>query len=234
MIDLHSHIIPNVDDGSKSMEQTIEMLKEAEKAGFTDIFATPHYIPNSIEQEESDVIAKVENLNKIAKDQNINIKIHKGEEVYLVNDIHELIIQNRLVSLSYSKNILIELPMHSPAMFLDDVIFKIFSLGYTPIIAHPERYDYVKNNIGYIKKLKENGVLFQANFGSFLGIYGRTAKKTLKKLLKSGLIDFMGSDCHRPNTVYAGMPEAIKALKKVIKEDGIQKICIDNPKKILG
>ena len=233
MIDLHTHIIPNVDDGSKSMEQTIQMLKQAEDAGFTDVFATPHYIKESIEQEASNIILKVEELNKIASGNKINIKIHPGEEIYLVNDLHELISQGKLLTLANSKYILIELPMHSSVAYLNDVVFNIFSLGFIPVIAHPERYDYVKKNIKYIEELKQNGVLFQGNFGSLVGIYGKTAKKVLKKLLKYGLIDFMGTDSHRPDTIYNDMPKIMKNFKKIVKENGFQRLCIDNPRKIL-
>src|SRR5574344_2525487 len=104
MIDLHSHILPNIDDGSSSSLESFIMLKEAEKAGFTDIIATPHYMAGITRQDPQSVLKQINEINQACKEQGIHIKVHPGEEIYAVPDLIELVKSNKLISMCLSKN----------------------------------------------------------------------------------------------------------------------------------
>lgn len=234
MIDIHSHLIPNVDDGSKSPEETFELIKEAEKAGITDIVLTPHYIANSYEQDPRTLILIKDKLKQILDKENINVNLHIGMEVYIVDNLIELIKQGRLLTLAGSKYLLMELPLNTNVQYLDMVIFKLIENNIVPIIAHPERYKFVQEKPDNVKKLIDSGCLIQSNIGSILGIYGKHAKKTIIYLLKNSLVHFLATDAHRENTIYPMLKKAIKKIERIIGKEKIEELTKTNAQKILN
>lgn len=233
MIDVHSHIIPAIDDGSYSIEETLKMLKEAEKAGFTDIIATSHYVENYYEADIQQRQESIDEINNKLEENGINIKIHCGSEIYVSQNMVELIKNKKASSLANTKYVLFELPMNNNIMYLDEIIFEIQSAGFIPVIAHPERYSYVQSNPKMLVELINKGVLFQANFGSIIGKYGNTAKKTLKKLLQYNMIHFLGADAHRSNSIYTNIDMAIIELRKIISEEKLIELTVTNPEHLL-
>ena len=233
MVDIHTHIIPNVDDGSKSVEDTFTLFKEAVNAGFTDVVLTPHYIKDyydtNTEIREFWVKSIQDTLNKLE----IPINVYVGNEIYICEDMDRLIFENKVSCLNNSKYVLFELPMNLNVKYLDQIIFKIFNLGKVPIIAHPERYSFIQNDIPYAKKLHEKGVLFQSNYGSILDLYGKEAQKTLEKLLRQDLINFMASDVHRPDTIYSVIEESKNKIEKIVGSFKLEKLTTINPRKII-
>ena len=137
MIDIHSHLVYDVDDGARTLEDTLYMLKEAEKAGFTDIILTPHYMENYYEVPSSEISDKIENIKKNA--QNIKIKLHQGNEIYATENIVELLNSNIAMSLNNSRYVLFELPMKNMPMNLEQIFYLLLQAGKLPVIAHPER-----------------------------------------------------------------------------------------------
>ena len=182
MIDMHSHFLPQIDDGSRNVEETFQMIKEARKAGFTAIVSTSHYISDTYEfnkEERREIINAISsNLSK----EDIDIKLYNGAEVYIDVDIIEKIKNETIPKINNSKYLLIELPMQTQMLSADDIIHTILSNNIVPIIAHPERYKYVQDNPNILIDYIEKGVLFQANFASIIGYYGNSAKKTVIKL----------------------------------------------------
>lgn len=233
MVDIHTHIIPEIDDGSKSVEQTFELFKEAVAVGMTDIILTPHYIKGYYETNTNIREYWVKSLQDTLNKLEIPINVYIGNEVYVCENMDELIDKNIVSCLNNSKYVLFELPMNSNIKYLDQIIFNIFNLDKVPIIAHPERYSYVQKNINIIKKLREQGVLFQSNYGSILNLYGESARKTLEKLLKEDLIDFLASDVHMPNSIYPLIKESKKRIKKIIGTEELNKLTTVNPRRIL-
>lgn len=219
MIDVHSHLIPNIDDGSKSVSETISLIKEARDVGFTDIILTPHYMMNYYEADIEEAKLWKQKLQEILNEELIEVNLHLGMEVYITDDLMDKIEQNKIITLSDSKYLLMELPLNSNVHFMDDVIFKLINNGITPIIAHPERYKIVQENLEVVEKLIEMGCLIQSNYASILGYYGKHAQKTMKKLLKNNLINFLGTDTHRKNTIYPMVPKSIKKISKIIGEE---------------
>ena len=234
MIDIHTHIIPNIDDGSKSVEETFNLMKEAEEAGFTDIILTPHYITNYYETPGSEVKFWTESLQNIINQKGLEIQLHSGMEIYIFEELGELLRSGQIITLANSNYVLIEFPMSTTMRNVEQILFVIRNMGYKVIIAHPERYKYIQDNIEYAMQLVEEGCLLQSNYGSIVDIYGKEAKKTIKQLLKMDLISFLGTDTHKEGTIYSLMPKILKKMKKIISEEKLYEITTKNPKKILN
>lgn len=230
MIDFHSHILPGIDDGAKNLEQSIAMVNEAKKVGFTKIISTSHYMENYYECNEKN---RKELLEQVQKNVN-GIELCLGNEIYITNNIIELLQNGQASSINGTKYVLFEFPLITTRPMNDkEVIYRLVENGYIPIIAHPERYPFIQENPDYLFELEEMGALFQANYGSIIGMYGLKAKKTLKILLKNNLISFFGSDVHRPEQVYNKMPKIIKKLKKIISNEEFEEFTEINPEKVL-
>lgn len=213
MIDVHSHIINEIDDGSKSIEMTIDMLKKAEQSGTTDIIATPHFMRGRFEVEYRDVVKKVEDLKDIAKENNININIYAGQEVYFSKNILNYYNDKMIGTINNTKYMLIEFPMLE--FNIDEVINTIYELqirGITPVIAHPERYRQFIKDPSLINALIKEGMLFQLNAGSIVGGFGKDVKKTATKYLEDNIYSFIGSDAHRDIGRNTDMKEALEVL----------------------
>ena len=234
MVDIHSHLIPNVDDGSKSVEETFMLIKEADRAGITDIILTPHYIVNSYEQNANTLILLKDKLQQILDKDKINVKLHIGMEVYITDNLIDLLKQNKLLTLANSKYLLMELPLNTHVQYEDIIIFKLIENNIIPIIAHPERYKFIQENPDKVEELIESGCLMQSNIGSILGIYGNHAKQTFKYLLKKDLIHFLGTDTHRKDTIYPLLKKATKKIEKIIGKEKTEKLIKINPQKILN
>lgn len=214
MIDIHSHIINEIDDGSKNIEMTINMLKKAEQSGTTDIIATPHFMRGRFEVEYNEVVKKVEDLRKIAKENNIDINIYAGQEVYYSKNILEYYNDKIIGTINNTKYMLIELPMLE--FNIDEVINIIYELqirGITPIIAHPERYKLFIKKPSMINSLIKEGMLFQLNAGSITGNFGKDVKKTATKYLENNIYSFIGSDAHRDIGRDTDIKEALGILE---------------------
>lgn len=219
MKDLHSHILMGIDDGSKDLQTSIEILKNAAKNNITDILLTPHYIKNSKYMANNEQKQKL--LNELKQEMlsnGININLYLGNEVYINDDILYLIKSKQISTLNNSKYILIELPFMNQISNLKEIIFELIVNNYIPIIAHPERYQFVQENPIIIKELIDMGVLFQGNYKSLYGNYGKKAKKTLKILLKNNLIHFLASDIHCSNKDYE-ISKLKRKIKKIVKDE---------------
>lgn len=229
MVDIHSHILAEIDDGSKDMEMTINMLKKAEKSGTTDIIATPHFMRGRFEVEYNEVLKKVEELKEISRENNIDINIYAGQEIYYNKNILEYYNDNMIGTINNTKYMLIELPMLE--FNIDEVINTIYELqirGITPIIAHPERYKPFIKKPSMINTFIEEGMLFQLNAGSITGAFGKDVKKTANKYLENNIYSFIGSDAHRDIGRDTDIKEALDIL-----EISQRKEFIDNGKLML-
>ena len=231
MVDIHSHIINEIDDGSKSIDMTINMLKKSEQSGTTDIIATPHFMRGRFEVEYKDVVIKVEELKKIVKENNIDINIYAGQEVYYSRKLIEYYNDKIIGTINNTKYMLIELPMLE--FNIDEVINTIYELqirGIVPIIAHPERYKQFIKKPSIINSLIKEGMLFQMNTGSIVGDFGKDVKKTAAKYLEHNVYSFIGSDAHRDRGRDTDISEALNILELPQKKEFINngKVMLQN------
>ena len=222
MTDIHSHILFDVDDGSNSIEESISLIKKMNMIGFDNIILTPHYIENSKYCSFNDEkLKKLNILKNEVKKQGIPINLYLGNEIFINDHIIEEIKNNQIYTLNNSKYLLFELPFHNQILNLQDIIYEIILAGYIPILAHPERYDAFQNDYHLVDTLKKEGLLFQCNYSSILGYYGKDAKKLFKYLLKSNYVDYLGTDIHHINKTYV-IDNFEKIKKKIIKYAGIE------------
>lgn len=197
MKDLHTHILFNIDDGSKSIEESITILKKMENLGITDVMLTPHYIENSnydCNNKEKKEILKV--LEKKVSEENISINLYLGNEAFFAENLLSLIKSKKISTLNRSRYLLIEFPMGPVYNNTPMIISELISKGYSPILAHPERYPDFQENSQIAEEYLRMGVHLQGNFTSLFGKYGKKSEKTLKILLKKKQISFLGSDVH--------------------------------------
>ena len=234
MRDIHSHIMYGIDDGASTKEESLSILKKAYDEGITDIVLTPHYINKSKYDCNNKKKQKILNeLKKELKKDNIGINLYLGNEVMIDRDIIKLIEKEEISTINKSKYILVEFPMNSEEKDSINIMFELIRKGYLPILAHPERYSYVRKHPEKIDKYIEMGVLLQGNYLSLFGKYGKEAKKFLKKLLKQRKITILASDIHKERNKYR-----IKRLKRKLMwlirdKDYIEKILDTNFIKII-
>lgn len=234
MIDIHTHLLNNVDDGSRDVTESLACFKKAAESGFTDIILTPHYIEGSFENDIEIIEPKIEELKTKLEDNNIRINVYHGNEVYITEHIGELIENNKAATLARSKYFLFELPMNSKILTLNNVIMQIKEVGAIPVLAHPERYGFVKENPDVIRDLIARGVLMQCNYGSIIGQYGNGAEKTIIKMLKCNMVHFLGTDTHRTGYVYEHFYEVRKEFLKYISREKFEELTTTNAKHILN
>ncbi len=229
MIDFHSHIIPSIDDGSKSVEETFNLMKEAQKAGFDKVLSTSHYMEGYYEVENREREVWINAINEKLYQNGINIHIYLGNEIYITDNIIKLLEEGKASTVNNTSYVLFELPLNSEPMNLYDVVFEMLRYKLVPILAHPERYSFVQKDPELLYDLIQKGVLMQVNYGSIVGQYGKSAKIIAKKLFENDMVHFLGTDVHRQNTIYPRMPEILKEITELIGETKLFEISTVNP-----
>ena len=216
--DIHCHLLPGIDDGSNSIEESIEILRRAEKEGVSEIVLTPHYIENTRyncnNKNKQDLFEK---LKETMEQSGINIKLYLGNENYMSMNFIELLENNEIMSINNSRYLLLEFPLNQIYKNSKECLYELVTKGYVPILAHPERYRDFQNNPDLVEEYTRMGILLQGNYKSLLGKYGSKAKKTLKILLKKDLITFLGSDIHHIEDYQ--IDKAYKKVKRIVKDE---------------
>lgn len=219
MFDLHSHILPDMtgDDGSRSLEMSLGMLKMAVAAGTTDIVATPHVNRRGVVPSWSEVTSKLSLLQEAVQKENIPIHIYAGAEVEINYDALEFLTGNGQPDycIGGTSYILCELTEQSQADQTEKLLFELMLRGYNPILAHPERYIRIMEHPERVLKWMQKGVLTQCNMGSFTGAFGELAKEHAEDLLRNQMIVFLGSDAHRTNWRTPDQREGLRAIEKL-------------------
>ncbi len=194
-VDIHSHLIPNIDDGAKDMERSIELILALKKMGYKKLITTPHVsdmFPNSTKT----ILDSYQNLKLELKAREIDIELEIAAEYYVDETFEELLKSRDILTFGENRYLLFELSYFTPPLDLDSLVYDIKMAGYTPVLAHPERYVYFHDDINKYHHLKSLGVLFQINFISLVDYYSKEVTDIVKKLITNGLVDFIGSDIH--------------------------------------
>jgi tyrosine-protein phosphatase YwqE len=192
--DIHSHLIPAIDDGSKSLEQSIQMIRYLYDMGFKKIITTPHIMSHRFLNDKKTILDGYDILKQELIEQDINIDIEVAAEYYYDDHFLDLIKKDEIMSFG-DKYILFELSYHNKPLGLEQTVHQLLKLGYKPVLAHPERYTYYTKDEDYLN-LKEMGLLFQINAISTQGFYGKAVQKAVQRVINLGIVDFIGSDIH--------------------------------------
>lgn len=234
MIDFHTHIIPNIDDGSRSIEETFNLMKEAKEAGFEAIVSTSHYIEDYYETDTPEREVWVNAIYENLKVKNIDINLYLGNEIYISENIIKLLEEGKASTINDTSYVLFEMPLNAEPLNLYDVIYEMLQYKLVPILAHPERYSFVQKEPELIYDLIQKGVYMQSNYGSILGQYGEKAQIIVRKFFENNMIHFLGTDVHRQNTIYPKVPQALSEIRDIIGEEKLEELTTKNPKLALA
>lgn len=216
MVDLHSHLIWSIDDGSKSKEMTTNMLKQAVRGGTTKLVLTPHYLQGHYEVQMNEVKERANEVKELVKELGLDIEIYCGQEVYYSEHILESYLNKEIGTINDSRYMLIEFNMRNFSIKeVVEVLYELQLRGIVPVIAHPERYYRFINKPSLINEFIKEGFLFQLNLGSITGDFGKDVRKTAEIFLKNKIYSFIGSDAHRDEKRNPDMSNGVEALKEM-------------------
>lgn len=206
--DMHAHLLPAIDDGSTSIENSLELITGLQELGFTQLLATPHVMYDFYKNPTEKILSKLDEVRNALDKNNINIKIDASAEYYFDEELKDRLSKNDIISFGKENYLLFEFSYFNEHQGVFETLSEMFEKGYTPLLAHPERYPYFVEDLEKFDQLKEMGVKFQLNLLSLVGNYGDSAIHGANYLIDKGFIDFMGSDIHRTTH----LPKLEKAL----------------------
>lgn len=217
MIDLHCHILPNVDDGPQSLADSVEMAKLAVTEGITTIIATPHHRNENYENHSQTIFRKVEEFNSVLKNEKINLTVLPGQETRIYGEMIEGLESGEVGTLNHqgkSKYVFVELPSGHVPRYTSQLLFDMQLKGFIPIIVHPERNQEIMENPEVLYQLVKKGALTQVTASSVSGHFGKTIKKFSLQLVEANLTHFIASDAHNTKSRSFKMVEAYDTIKK--------------------
>ncbi|MCM3711645.1 tyrosine-protein phosphatase [Sporosarcina luteola] len=228
MIDVHCHILFGVDDGPKTIEDTIRIVEKAAKEGITDMVATPHAFSPHYHVPKEEIESQIRLLTGCLKAGGYPINLHTGQEVRIHENVIEKIIKNEAMTLAGSRYLLLELPSQSIPLYTISVIQTMLENEVIPIIAHPERNRAIAEKPARLERLIRQGAFAQVNAGSLSGQFGKSVQRLSMQLVEANLIHTYGSDVHdtkaRPLLFYEGL----SYLEKKKKHDSIDLLLKNN------
>ena len=212
--DMHSHLLPGIDDGAEDLETSVELIRGLQDLGYRKLITTPHIIWDLYKNTPTIINEKLDLVRKALKDKGIDVELTAAAEYFLDEHVEELLKKKEPLLTVSGNKVLIEFSMIFPSMNAKDVLFDMLMSGYQPIIAHAERYQYLQQNKEFYDELKDMGCLLQLNILSLYGHYGRTVRELAEYLLAKGFYDLVGTDLHHSRHLeelkHAEMTPALK------------------------
>lgn len=226
-VDIHSHLLPGIDDGAKTFEDSLRLTQKLLSFGFSQFITTPHIIQHVWDNTHEQILANKSTTVKELEKNNINIPFRAAAEYLMDDQFIRLFQSGKLLTLK-DNYVLVEMSYINPPIHLYNILFDLKIAGYIPVLAHPERYLFYHNNFNEYLKLKKAGCLFQLNLLSMVGYYGNSITKIAENLLKKGMYDFVGSDVHHNNHLAAFQQKVqlkdLSPLKEIISNNQFFKI----------
>lgn len=230
--DIHCHILPGLDDGPKSAEESLQMLDIAKKDGIDIIVATPHIKQGIYDATIKEIKEKIARLKEIAGDSSLLLGADVSVSARLLSDLKS----GEVLFLNEKNYLLLEFPAFSmpPMDYVDDLLSILKEMEIYPLVTHPERNALLLNNIDAIKNLVTKGIYFQVTAMSITGEFGKEIQKFTKKLLKNGLVHVIASDAHDPINRPPILSRAFEKITKEFNADLARQVCITNPGEIVS
>lgn len=214
--DMHNHLVPKVDDGSKFLEESLDCLRTLKAVGFKKVYITPHFQYPRFQNDEDDIRRRYADLKETVESMELGIEMAGVAGEYRIDSGFAKRLENPRFLKVADKYVLVEFSLHQQMMGCDEMIFDMQMKGYEVILAHPERYPYLGVQSSRMEQLKNQGVFFQVNILSLGGFYGEEAKRRAHEMLDRGWVEFLGTDTH--NTLYA------QALSDLSRDRKMEKI----------
>lgn len=234
LIDIHTHILPGVDDGAKDLEQAIAIAKVAAQDGIKSLVATPHVIGGAFENHREDIIKKVKNLNLCLQVQQINLRILPGAEYYLEPDLPERLKAGELLTINDSgRYLLLEFPATLVPAGTGNILQALVSQGITPIIAHPERNRHILNHPEIMERLAARGILAQVTSISITGANGTGSKEMALRFLQTGVAQIVASDAHSVRTRSPLLTPAFREIERLWGHKFASTVFCQNPWRVV-
>lgn len=210
-VDVHSHLLPGLDDGVKTFEESEAIILEFQRLEYTKLITTPHVMSDFFRNSNETILEKLAETNAYLKQKGIAVTLEAAAEYYLDETLMSRVEHNEPL-LTFGKNyLLFETNFMTEPLNLKEFIFLATTKGYKLVLAHPERYIYLQNNFEKAEDLAGRGVLFQLNVSSLLGYYSKGAQQTAQKLIDKGYVQLLGSDCH--NLQHVQLLDAVRRNK---------------------
>lgn len=218
-VDMHSHFIPGIDDGAKSIEDSIALIQGMKELGYRKVITTPHIMSDGYRNTPEIIMAGLEKVKQAIKQAGIDIEFEAAAEYYYDFEFEKKVKEGNI--LTFGKNYLLwEVPFINPPDNMNQIIFEMLTKGYKPVLAHVERYGFWQHNFEKYQELADRGVLLQMNINSLTGHYSLPTRKAAQWLIDKDLISFVGSDCHHLGH--------IELIKKALTEPYLEKLLGSN------
>ncbi|MFB9076910.1 tyrosine-protein phosphatase [Flavobacterium procerum] len=218
-IDMHSHLLPGIDDGARNMDKSIQLAKSFQDLGISQIITTPHISHYIWNNSSADITSKLKETQLVLEENKIKIPMRAAAEYFMDDWFENHFKEEKLLTLK-DNYVLVEMSYINAPVQLYKILFEIQVAGYIPVLAHPERYIFYHKNFDEYEKLKKSGCLFQLNLLSTVGYYGGQVTKTAEQLLKKGMYNFVGTDIHHQNHINSFNQkikiESLASLKEII------------------
>ncbi len=233
MIDLHSHLLPAVDDGSVSVSETAEMLRIWSDYGFTTIAATHHLFPDESPEKYIELVERaVDEAGPVIDRSGMTVVI--GAEIMLDPGLPDRLRRNERLTLGGSRAVLVEVPFLSWPAYTEEVIFALQLAGYQPVLAHPERYDAVQADLSLATSLADRGVVLQLTYASLAGALGSPAKRAAERLIDRDHPIILASDAHGPRQRLQAIPDGLRRAEELVGTDRLRQMTTDVPAALLA
>lgn len=219
-VDMHSHFIPGIDDGAKTIEDSLALLSAMQELGYRKVITTPHIMADGYKNTPEIIKAGLEKVRQAVKQVNLQIEIEAGAEYYFDFDFEKKIKERSLLTFGSKNYVLWEVPFINPPDNMNQLIFDMTTMGYTPVLAHVERYGFWQHNFEKYEELINRGVLLQMNINSITGHYSIPTRKAAQWLIDKDMISFVGSDCHHSGH--------IELMRKALADKYLEKLLASN------
>ncbi|MBN2017874.1 MAG: hypothetical protein JW794_07100 [Candidatus Cloacimonetes bacterium] len=232
MIDIHTHVLPGIDDGAQNLDDTLEILEALQAQGVTELVATPHIITGVYNNSRTIIDQKISVVKQLIKDKEFKINIHSGAELYLEPDIVQKVKDQKL-TLAASNYVLIETALQQFPDNFEDILFNFQQEGFRPIIAHAERFNPFMENFDYLLQIVNRDIYVQMNSGSILGVYGNAVRDLALAMLHKGCVHVVASDVHGLNKRPILMKDAFEFVAMEFSNTLAENLFYKNPRRIL-
>lgn len=232
-IDIHSHILPGVDDGSKNLEQSLRMLRKAQQEGIDTMILTPHNKAEHRNISVEGIHRRIADLEKEAEGEQITMKLYPGNEIFYRDGVVELLENGKICTLAESRYVLVEFRPVEEFSYIRRAIYELAGNGYIPILAHVERYMCISSSMDNLKYAIDRGALIQVNAGSISGRSGFKVKQSVKKMLKEHLVHFVATDAHDDIKRNTEIADTARYLCKKYGQDYADALLRDNAARII-
>jgi len=233
MIDLHSHILPCLDDGARNMDEALEMCRIAEADGIHTIIASPHSKNGVYDNDEKTILPVLEKVKEAVREKGISIEIIPAVDMHIDPEVVTFFKQNSQLLLG-GHYVLLEFPSQSIPPYTGEFLFKMKLKGYIPIITHPERNTIIQGDTTVLQKWVEGGAIVQVTAMSLTGEFGEKVRKVSLKMVQSGLAHFIATDAHSPNWRKPILSKGRKVLEEILDSNRAKAMVEDIPRKILN